>query len=162
MERLFFLSCTLFLATHFAAAQQPSVLPTTSPATTPKGVPAIKTTPVDSLARTLTEQLVSKYTLTADQAKQMYTVQARKVRNLSQIKDLRSTQPALYKSKLQSLQTNTLSSIRRVLNNKAQVELYQKTQADVRTQRAKKREDMLRQHADRASIELAVLEIYAE
>lgn len=159
MKNLLALLLCMFSLSLTAIAQQP----TTAPNVTPKGVPsAAKTEPVDSLARTLTGQMVQKYTLNADQAKQMYQVQARKLRNLRKIEGLRSSQPALYKSKLQSLQTNTLASVRQILNSKSQVDQYKSTQSDLRMQRAKKREEMLRQHADRLAIEIAVLEIYAE
>ncbi|HMX41934.1 MAG TPA: hypothetical protein PK971_17065 [Saprospiraceae bacterium] len=158
MKNTLVLLLLMFSLSQMAVAQQPSA----PPATTPKGVPAIKTVPVDSMARTLTQQMAQKYTLSADQAKQMYQVQARKLRNLRQIEGLRASQPALYKSKLQSLQTNTLASVRQILNNKTQVELYKATQSELRMKRAKKREEMLRQHADRAAIDIAVLEIYAE
>ena len=156
-KRLFFaLFCALL--GHLAAAQQTPKSPTGGK----PEVPALKGTPTDPAARSATELLVAKYTLNADQAKQMYTVQVRKLRNLKQISELKTSNLALYKSKLQSLQSNTLISVRRILNTKAQVEIYQKTQSDLRTQRAQKREEMLRQNADRAAIEIALLEIYAE
>jgi hypothetical protein len=157
-KTLFFALCCALL-THLAAAQQTPK----SPSADKPQVPALKGgTPTDPAARSATEQLVAKYTLNADQAKQMYTVQLRKLRNLSQIADLKTTDIALYKSKLQNVQSNTLVSVRRILNTKAQVEIYQKTQADLRAQRAQKREEMLRQNAERGAIELALLDIYAE
>ncbi len=156
-KRLFFvLFCALLV--HLAAAQQTP----NSPSTGKPEAPALKGPITDPAARSATEQLAIKYTLNADQTKQMYTVQVRKLRNLKQIVELKTTNLALYKSKLQSLQSNTLVSVRRILNTKEQVAIYQKTQDDLRTQRAKKREEMLRQNADRAAIEIALLEIYAE
>lgn len=153
---LFALFCALLV--HLAAAQQTPK----SPSAGKPEVPALKAPPTDPVARSATEQLAAKYTLSADQAKQMYTVQVRKLRNLKQIAELKTSDLALYKSKLQSLQSNTLVSVRRILNTKEQVAIYQKTQADLRTQRAQKREEMLRQNADRTAIEIALLEIYAE
>jgi hypothetical protein len=158
MKKQFFIILFCALLVHLATAQQTPKSPTTEKSK----MPALKETPADPAARTATEQLALKYTLNADQAKQMYTVQVRKLRNLKQIAELKTSNVALYKSKLQSLQNNTLVSVRRILNTKAQVEIYQKTQDDLRTQRAQKRESMLRQNADRAAIEIALLEIYAE
>ncbi len=158
MKKIFFLALFCTLLVHLATAQQTPK----SPSSEKSKMPARREAPTDPAARSATEQLAVKYTLNADQAKQMYTVQVRKLRNLKQISELKTSNLALYKSKLQSLQSNTLSSVRRILNTKAQVEIYQKTQDDLRTQRAQKRESMLRQNADRAAIEIALLEIYAE
>jgi len=41
--------------------------------------------PNDAAARAATEQLVAKYTLNADQAKQVYAIQQRKQRNIAEI-----------------------------------------------------------------------------
>lgn len=158
MKKQFFFALFCTLMVHLATAQQTPK----SPSAGEVKIPALKEAPADPAARSATEQLAIKYTLNADQAKQMYTVQVRKFRNLKQISELKTSNLALYKSKLQSLQSNTLVSMRRILNTKAQVEIYQKTQTDLRTQRAQKRESMLRQHADRSAIEIALLEIYAE
>ena len=158
MKKQFFLALFSTLLVHLATAQQTPK----SPSAGEVKIPALKEAPADPAARSATEQLAIKYTLNADQAKQMYTVQVRKFRNLKQISELKTSNLALYKSKLQSLQSNTLVSVRRILNTKAQVEIYQKTQTELRTQRAQKRESMLRQHADRSAIEIALLEIYAE
>lgn len=158
MKKRLFFAVLLGVLTQLATAQTSPKSPNASGAE----VPALKGAATDPAARSATEALVAKYTLNADQAKQMYTVQVRKLRNLKQIADLKESNIALYKSKLQSLQSNTLVSVRRILNTKAQVEIYQKTQADVRTRRAQKREEMLRQNADKGAIELALLDIYSE
>ena len=158
MKKQFFFALFCTLLVHLAIAQQTPK----SPSAGEVKIPALKEAPADPAARSATEHLAIKYTLNADQAKQMYTVQVRKFRNLKQISELKTSNLALYKSKLQSLQSNTLVSVRRILNTKAQVEIYQKTQTELRTQRAQKRESMLRQHADRSAIEIALLEIYAE
>ena len=94
----------------------------------------------DQEIRKATEVLTAKYTLNADQAKQMYTIQLRKAKNVAQITSFQNSDPALYRAKMQNVQNGTLASIRRILNTKAQVDLYQKTQAELRNQRAQKRE----------------------
>lgn len=149
----------LFISSAAAFAQKIEAAPKAGNPAAPAAQPSSASNPV---ARAATEALVAKYTLGADQAKQMYQIQVRKMRNLSAIAELKSSNPALYQRKLQALQTNTWTRIRRILNTKKQVELYKKTQADLQIQRTEKRQELLRQNADRAAIELAVLEVYAE
>ncbi len=139
----------LFLLFSFAGnAQQTQV-------TTP--------TPVDdSSIRKITEILTEKYTLSADQAKQMYKIQARKAQNLAEIAELQNSDPALYTAKVQNVQKSTLANIRRILQSKEQVELYQKTQSEQRYLRNQKQKTMVAQKATKAAIDAALLAIYAE
>ncbi len=109
-----------------------------------------------------TEALTKKYTLTADQAKQMYQIQVRKLRNQGEIAALQTSNPTQYQAKRQSLQTGTLASIKRLMHTKEQAQLYQKTQNGVRGQKAAKRKEMLQQSASKEAIEAALLDIYAE
>jgi len=118
--------------------------------------------PANDVARAATDKLVAKYTLTADQAKQMYTIQARKQRNLAQFESLKSNTPAQYTAKMQSLQKGTLNSIRRILRTKEQVALYDKTQREVRNNRAEKRKELSVLNASKESVEAAMLDLYAE
>ncbi len=139
----------LFLLFSFAGnAQQ-------TPVTTP--------TPVDdSSIRKTTEILTEKYTLSADQAKQMYKIQARKAQNLAEIAELQNSDPALYTAKVQNVQKSTLANIRRILQSKEQVEIYQKTQSEQRYLRNQKQKTMVAQKATKAAIDAALLAIYAE
>lgn len=116
----------------------------------------------DEETRKATESLTAKYSLTADQAKQMYTIQVRKGKNLAQIAALQNTEPVLYRAKTQNVQKGTLASIRRILRTKEQVELYQKTQAELRVLRNKKQKELAAKKASKEEIEMALLEIYAE
>jgi len=116
----------------------------------------------DAAIRKTTEALTAKYSLNADQAKQMYTIQVRKENNLAQIAGFQNSDPALYRAKAQNVQKGTLASIRRILNTKEQVEIYQKTQTETRTLRNQKQKEMSAQKASREAIELALLAIYAE
>lgn len=150
MKQLFALA--LFLISTLAVSAQD--VKSTPPAATP---PAN-----DAAAREATDKLVAKYTLNADQAKEMFTIQKRKLRNLDQIASLQTSNRSLYLSKLESLQKSTLASIRRVMRSKEQVELYNKTQADVRTQRADKRKELAAQKPSKDDLQAALLEIYAE
>ncbi len=123
-------------------------------------------TPVDpaqeTAAREATERLVAKYQLDADQAKQMYTIQLRKLRNTAEIAPIKANDPALYRAKVQSLHKGTLASIRRVLHTKAQVDLYLQTQISVRNQQSEKRKELMLQQKSKEEIEAAVMEIYSE
>ncbi|MBL7781460.1 MAG: hypothetical protein JNM22_09615 [Saprospiraceae bacterium] len=116
----------------------------------------------ETTAREATDRLAAKYKLDADQAKQMYTIQMRKLRNAAEIAPLQSTDAALYRTKVQNLQKGTLASIRRILHTKEQVDLYQKTQISVRTQQSDKRKEMMLNGAGKEAIEAALLDIYSE
>lgn len=120
------------------------------------------TTTNDQEIRKATEALTAKYNLNADQAKQMYRIQVRKSKNMAQIAALQDADPALYRAKVQNVQKGTLSSIQRILNTKAQVELYRKTQADIRVLRNKKQKELASKKASKAAVETALLAIYAE
>jgi len=116
----------------------------------------------EATARAATEQLVAKYKLNADQAKQMYTIQARKLRNMAAIESIKTTDPALYLAKKQSVQDGARISIRRILNTKEQVDLFEKTKVETRTRQAEKRKEMMQAGASKQEIEAAVLDLYAE
>ncbi|MCW5923287.1 MAG: hypothetical protein KIS77_13155 [Saprospiraceae bacterium] len=116
----------------------------------------------DAVAREATDKLVTKYTLNADQAKEMYGVQQRKLRNLEEIAPLQSSNRSQYLSKLENVQKGTLGSIRRILRTKEQVDLYNKTQSEVRVQRANLRKELTPKNLSKDDLQAALLEIYAE
>jgi hypothetical protein len=152
MQKLIALSLFILAITNAAGAQKVESKP-------PAGS---HVTAADSLARVATEQLITKYGLNADQAKQMYAVQQRKQRNLSDIAPLKAGNIDQYLSKLDNLQKGTLANVRSVLRTKEQVELYQATQKDVRNQRAAKRRELVQSNATKEEIRIALLEIYTE
>lgn len=145
MKHFAILLCCLFTGFFAANAQSPAPQPAANDA-----------------ARAATDKLVAKYTLTADQAKQMYTIQVRKQRNQAQFQSFKDSDPALYNAKMQSLQKGTLNSIRRTLRTKEQVALYDKTQREVRNQRAEKRKELSIGNASKATVDAAMLDLYAE
>ena len=150
MKQLFALA--LFVITTAAAvAQDVKALP-----------PSGNATADDAVAREATDKLVAKYTLNADQAKEMFTIQKRKQRNLGEIASLQTSNRSLYLSKLESVQKGTLGSIRRLLRTKEQVDLYNKTQTEVRTQRAAKRKELTPKNLPKDDLQAALLAIYAE
>ena len=146
-SKILSLCFTIFLG-HILAAQS--------------GVPGNSTAPTDAEVRKTTAALVLKYSLNADQAKQVYQIQQRNNRNMAQIEALRSSDIALYQAKWNNVQKGTMESLRRVLNNKSQVEIYQKTQSEIRKLRTAKRKELTVQKATKEVIESAVLAIYAE
>jgi hypothetical protein len=81
---------------------------------------------------------------------------------MAEIAGLQSTDMAMYQAKSQNVQTGTWESIRRILNTKEQVELYRKTQGEIRGLRNAKRKELTKQKASKEAIESAVLAIYAE
>lgn len=120
-------------------------------------------TPADDAAmRNTVGQLTEKYHLNADQAKQVYQIQQRKNRNLAEIASLQQSNQSLYQAKIRSIQEGSLANIRRVLNSKEQVDVFQKTQAEVRNLRSSRRKEMTAQGASKEAVEAAVLAIYAE
>ena len=144
---LFFITSSIAVTAQTVEAQPPSGTATSS---------------TDAPVREATEKLVAKYTLNADQAKQMYAIQQRKQRNLGEITPLQTSNYTLYLSKLESLQRGTLASIRRILRTKEQIELYQSTQRDVRVQRAEKRKELAQKSTSKEETQAALLGIYAE
>lgn len=116
----------------------------------------------DQEIRQATEALTAKYTLNTDQAKQMYRIQLRKAKNLADIAAFQNSNPALYRAKSQNVQKGTLASIRRIFNTKAQMDLYQKTLAEIRLLQSRKQKEMTTQKASREAIETALLAVYIE
>lgn len=116
----------------------------------------------DQEIRNATANLTEKYSLNADQAKQLYRILVRKEKNLAEIEGLQHSDPSLYRKKVQNVQQSTLSNLRRILNTKEQVELYQKTQAEIRAQRNQKQKELVAKRASKEEIENALLAIYAE
>ncbi|MFN0034740.1 MAG: hypothetical protein ACKVUS_06730 [Saprospiraceae bacterium] len=127
-----------------------------------ESAPPIVTSSHDQDVRKATEALTAKYDLSADQAKQMYTIQVRKKKNMAQIAALHASDPALYRAKAQNVQKGTLASIRRILQSKAQVDIYHKTQTETRMLRNKKQKEMGAKKASKEEIETALLAIYEE
>lgn len=116
----------------------------------------------DSEAKAATELLTAKYALTPDQAKQMYTIQLRKQRNLSEIESLKTSDPVKYNAKIASIQNGATGSIKRLLKNKDQQKLFQQTQAEVRRMKAQKRKEMVAKGASKEEIDAALNLIYTE
>ncbi|MBK8554475.1 MAG: hypothetical protein IPL65_01315 [Lewinellaceae bacterium] len=151
MKRIFFL---LLLSLAFSSTNYAQSIES--------AVPSSASTQQADPAREATDALVAKYDLNNTQAKQIFTIQQRKLRNLGDIASLETENPALYASKLRSIQKGTLASIRRILRTEAQVSKYQQTQMEIRVQQAEKRKEMTQNGASAAEIDAALLLIYGE
>jgi hypothetical protein len=149
MKQLLALAFFLFLGANNGFAQQKTE---TAPATSPN----------DAVAREAAEKLVKKYALNADQGKEMFAIQQRKLRNMSEIDSLKSSNRSLYLAKLESLQKGTLASIRRLMRTKEQIDLYDQTQKEVRSKRAEKQKEFAGKNASKEDVKAALLEIYIE
>jgi hypothetical protein len=124
---------------------------------------AVAKIPADSVAATAAaEQLTLKYTLNPAQAARMQAIQLRKHSALATYESFKTTDPALYRKKMRSLQTGTLASIRQLMRTREQIDLYRKTQSDIRKQRSAKQEELAAQNAPLEALEAALLLIYAE
>ena len=116
----------------------------------------------DDAIRATTNLLVTKYSLNADQAKQMYTIQQRKERNLKAIESIRQSAPKTYYGKLEGIQNSTANSIRRILKTKEQVTIYRDTQSSLRKKRAELTKTLVQSGKNRDEIKVATLDIYEE
>ena len=81
---------------------------------------------------------------------------------MAQITAFKDSDPALYRTKALNVQKSTLANIRAILNTKEQVDLYQKTQSEIRSLRNKKQKELSGKKASKAEVDTAVLAIYAE
>lgn len=117
---------------------------------------------LEQSAQKATNALAEKYTLTEAQRAKMYTVQLRKLKNEAQIASLKTSDPAKYQLKKDALQKGTLGSIQRLLSTKEQMELFKRTQSDVRTQKSAKRKELMMQSASPTEIKAALTDIYQE
>jgi hypothetical protein len=88
-------------------------------------------------AQEATDELVKVYTLDSQQAKEMLVIQERKVRNLDQIVDMKTTDVKLYRHKYRAIQQSTDASIRRMLTE-TQMKIYEKRRLEWREERAAK------------------------
>jgi hypothetical protein len=120
------------------------------------------TNPYDAQARSLTEQLTTKYGLNESQSARMLKIQTRKLKNLDQVAALKTSDPAKYKQKLENIQQGTLGSIKLLLNGKAQTDIYNQTQAKVRQLKSAKRKELTKNGMTQQEIEAALLDIYQE
>jgi hypothetical protein len=116
----------------------------------------------DPVLREATDVLVAKYNFNADQAKQMYTILARKKRNMAQIAGYQTSDPAKYRLKLESIQTGTQTSVRRILHTREQVKKWEDTKRNIRSQRAAKQKELSSQGASKEAIQDALLAIFEE
>ncbi|MBK8966348.1 MAG: hypothetical protein R3D58_09865 [Saprospiraceae bacterium] len=131
-------------------------------AATPPADPTNPESDTADPAREAAARLTEKYSLDADQTAEVYTIQLRKQRNLSEILPLKTQNRPVYLNKLNSIQRGTQAGIRRLLKTDAQRDLFQQSMAEQRRLRAEKQRELQAQGASALTIEAAVLEIYFE
>lgn len=119
-------------------------------------------TTTDPVAREATDKLVAKYSLNADQAKTMYTIQARKLRNMKQIEAIKESDPARYSQKLASVQKGTLSSIKKLMRKKEQMDKFRSTQAQVANRKTEIKKQMAKSGSSKEAIAAAQMDVYEE
>jgi hypothetical protein len=107
---------------------------------------------------TATEKYANFYHLDARQTVAMSKIQAQKEKNLSEVEQYKSTNPALYLRKRQSINSGMNASIERLLT-KEQMMIHRKKQAEVRMNRAKKTSEMKNSNASEVEKELLLLEL---
>lgn len=106
------------------------------------------------LAQKATQEFVSDYQLTPAQTTEMQKIQERKYRNLSEIKDLKKSNIALYNQKMNSLEYGTDMSVTRLLkSNKTQLAAFNKMRGERRLAKAKFMQQMKNQGLAKEEIE---------
>lgn len=88
-------------------------------------------------AQDATDELVKIYDLDKDQTEEMLVIQERKVRNLEEIEEMKTTDVQRYRHKYRAIQQSTDASIRRMLTE-SQMKVYEKRRLEWREERAKK------------------------
>ncbi|MFN4079733.1 MAG: hypothetical protein ACK4NS_02435 [Saprospiraceae bacterium] len=113
-------------------------------------------------ARVATERLTAKYQLNAAQAKQAYRGQLQKLNNIEEVASLKTSNPSMYIGKMQAIQEGALNSLRRALSTQEQIELFERTQKELRIKRAEMRQSMMKQNAGAIEIEMTLLDLFVE
>lgn len=88
-------------------------------------------------AQEATDELTKIYNLDSEQAKEMLIIQERKVRNLEEIAEMKTSDIKKYRHKYRAIQQSTDASIRRMLTEK-QMKVYEKRKLKWREDRAAK------------------------
>lgn len=113
-------------------------------------------------AREATERLTAKYQLSAAQAKQVFRGQLQKLNNIEEVAALKTSNPSMYIAKMQAIQEGALNSLRIALSTREQIEIFERTQRELRIRRAEMRQSMMKQNAGAIEIEIALLDLFIE
>lgn len=109
-------------------------------------------------AQAATAEMTKIYQLDEAQQAEVLKIQERKVRNLSEIQALKTTDRATYIKKLKSIQYGTDVSLKRLLN-KSQMETYYKVSTERRKKQAVLSKEMKARGASSEEIEEAMAEM---
>ncbi len=110
-----------------------------------------------SVAQVATDELVKVYDLDNKQAKEMLTIQERKIRNLEQISGMKDTDVKKYRHKHRAIQQSTDASTRRILNE-TQMKVYEQRRFEWRKKRAAKIAELKEAKKSLEEIEDALIE----
>ncbi|MCC6723391.1 MAG: hypothetical protein IT258_02695 [Saprospiraceae bacterium] len=86
-------------------------------------------------AREATEKLTKTYSLSPEQQAEMYKIQERKLRNLSEVESLKASDPSTYIAKIRSIQKGHHLSLERLLNAD-QIKIFRDEQHDLRMRKS--------------------------
>lgn len=104
------------------------------------------------------ETLTALYRLDASQQEKMLEVQERKYRNLGEIEDLQSSDPVMYKKKLQSLHHGNVAHMHQLLNEE-QLKIFRQKQMEHRQQKADLFKELKGNGSQQAEIEKRMAEL---
>lgn len=105
-----------------------------------------------------TDEQVALYKLDANQAKEMYKIQERRLRNLQEIETLKEQNYDLYLAKRKAARTGTEGSIKRLLTPE-QRPILEAQQMERRKQEGEKIQSMRAAGASKEEIQKAILEM---
>jgi hypothetical protein len=105
--------------------------------------------------------LTALYQLDDEQQEEMLVIQQRKYRNLGDIEDLRSSDPALFKKKLQSLHHGNIGHMHQLLNEE-QLKVFRQKQMELRQQKADLFKALKGNGSQQAEIEKQMIELDLE
>lgn len=111
-----------------------------------------------SPAQQLTDKLSEKYKLTKKQQADMLVVQERNLRNLSEIEDLKQTNPAKHIEKMRALKIGMDGSIEKILNEE-QRPLFHQDKAAFRKQKSILYSELKSKGASQNQIEFKIAEL---
>ncbi|MBI1223814.1 MAG: hypothetical protein GC192_01140 [Bacteroidetes bacterium] len=112
-------------------------------------------------AQTATEQLTKLYNLNQKQQGEMLKIQERKYRNLEEIEPIKTSNPALYQRKIQSIQSGNNASFERILTAEQNKTLRQQ-QLQLREKKALAYKEMKSSGAPQQDIDRKMMELDLE
>jgi hypothetical protein len=104
----------------------------------------------------------NKYQMDEGQQAQALKIAQRKELQLVEIESLLATQPKQYYARLDAIQKGTLISLQKLFNSPEQKAAFDKTQMEVRKQRAQLKKELRAKGSSKAEIEQQLIRLHAE